>query len=232
MNTTFFILWAAILVFDGVLMSWLTWAANSERFGKYRIRTPATYEIPRTRKLVNTQLNNVLSLLLFIAFFYLVGERFLLPGVPGIATLLGETLGVLLLYDLMYYFFHRGMHHPKVMKYVHGVHHFVRFPTSDESIYLHPAETLGGLGLLLLSVVILGPISSASFLLLFFFHSTINIIVHSNLVFPHPAFRLFNFWTTSHDVHHHKVRYNYASIFPFWDQAFGTFRKGPMGKEA
>jgi sterol desaturase/sphingolipid hydroxylase (fatty acid hydroxylase superfamily) len=225
-NATFFACWIAILAFDGVLMASLTWAADSARYGKYRIRTPQTYEIPRTRKIVNTQLNNTLSLAIFGAYFYFLGDRTLVAGWPGITRLLGETLGVLLLYDFMYYFFHRGMHHPKVMKYVHGVHHFVRFPTSDESIYLHPAETLGGLGLLVLSIVILGPISAVSFLLVFFFHSTINIIVHSNLVFPHPAFRLFNFWTRSHDVHHHKVRYNYASIFPFWDQAFGTYRLG------
>lgn len=224
MNTTFFACWVAILAFDGVLMAWLTWAATSARFGQYRIRTPKRYEIPRRRKLVNTQLNNVLSLLIFSAYFYFLGASTLTSGWPGFTTLLGETLGVLLLYDLMYYFLHRGMHHPKVMKYVHGVHHFVRFPTSDESIYLHPAENLAGLGLLILAIVILGPISAVSFLVVFFLHSVINIIVHSNLVLPHPAFRLFNFWTVRHDIHHAKVRHNYSSIFPFWDQAFGTFR--------
>lgn len=227
MDTTFFILWAAILAGDGVLMATLTWAANSARYGKYRIRTPQRYEIPRGKKIINTQLNNILSLTLFGAFFYFLGERMLYAGWPGFTRLLGEALGVLLLYDFMYYFFHRGMHIPKVMKYVHGVHHFVRFPTSDESIYLHPGETIGGVGLLLLSIVIVGPISTVSFLVMFAIYSSVNIIVHSNLVFPHPAFRLFNFWTKSHDVHHHKVKHNYASIFPFWDQAFGTYKPGP-----
>jgi sterol desaturase/sphingolipid hydroxylase (fatty acid hydroxylase superfamily) len=228
MNTTFFILWAAILAFDGVLMAWLTWAVSSARYGRYRIRRPAHEEIPPRRKVINTQLNNMLSLAIFAAFFYFLGGKTLVAGWPGVARLLGETLGVLMLYDFMYYFFHRGMHHPRLMKYVHGVHHFVRHTTSDKSIYLNPLETMGGLGLLILAIVVLGPISTVSFLLVFFLHSTINIIVHSNLVFPHPAFRLFNFWTSSHDVHHHKLRYNYASIFPFWDQAFGTYREGPL----
>ena len=224
MNETFFICWAAILAFDGVLMSFLSWAATSERYRKYRIRTPKTYEIPRFRKIVNTQLNNILSLSIFGAFAYFLGDKVLYPGWPGVATVFGQALGVLMLYDFMYYFVHRSAHHPKAMKYVHGVHHFVRFPTSDESIYLHPGETLVGVSLLLLAVTIVGPISSVSFLVMFFFYSSINIIVHSNLVFPHPVFRLFNFYTTTHDIHHNKVRHNYASIFPFWDQMFGTHR--------
>jgi sterol desaturase/sphingolipid hydroxylase (fatty acid hydroxylase superfamily) len=132
------------------------------------------------------------------------------------------VLGILLLYDLMYYFFHRGMHLRRVMKYCHVVHHRVRSPTSSESTFLHPLEGICGLGLLILSIVILGPISTVSFLVTFAIYSAVNIIVHSNLIIPHPAFRLFNFWVAKHDVHHHRARNNYASIFPFWDQAFVT----------
>lgn len=223
MDSTFFIIWVGILAFDGVLITWLSWAATSARFHRYRIRTPQEWQkIPKRRRIENTMLNNILSLLIFIAFFYYLGGSLLHSGWPGTAHFVGEVLGVLLLYDFMYYFMHRAMHHPKLMKYVHGVHHRVRFPTSNESIYLHPGENIGGLGLLLLAVVMLGPISATSFLVVFFLHSVINIIVHSNLVFPHPVFRLFNFWVVKHDAHHSKFRYNYASIFPFWDQMFGT----------
>ena len=61
MDTAFFIGVAAILAFDGVLMYALAWAARSERFSKYRIRTPSTYQIPRTRLLLNTNLTNLRS---------------------------------------------------------------------------------------------------------------------------------------------------------------------------
>lgn len=225
MTTTFFICWVAILAFNGALQTGLTRAADSERFNQYRIRTPREYQkIPWRRRVVNTSLNGVLAVSLFLAFFYYLGDYALYSGWPGATGLLGEALGVLLLYDFMYYFAHRAAHHPKGMKYVHGVHHFVRFPTAQESIYLHPGETLGGLGLLLLAIVILGPISTVSFLVAFFVHSMANILVHSNLIIPHPAFKLFNFWAEKHDTHHSKIRYNYASIFPFWDQAFGTYK--------
>lgn len=222
MDITFFIAWGAILVFDGVLMGVLTWMASADRFAAWRIRRPPKPQIPAMHKTINTQLNNLLSLLIFAAFFYFLGEQTLYRGWPGFIRFFGEVLAVLLLYDFMYYFFHRLMHLRKLMRYCHAVHHRVRFPTSGESIFLHPLENLGGLGLLILAIVLLGPVSTISFLAIFALHSAINIIVHSNLVIPHPAFRLFNFWVIKHDVHHHRARNNYASIFPFWDQAFGT----------
>ncbi len=224
MNTTFFIILGAIMLYDGLLMTWLSWAATSSSLKKYRIRTPKTYQIPALRKHINTTLNNLMSLGLFLGFLYFFGDQALYSGWPGAAHLLGESLAVLLLYDFLYYFYHRGMHHRLVLKYVHRVHHMVRFPTANESIFLHPLEAIGAIILLCGSVLLFGPISSTSFLVVFFVYSTVNILVHSNLDIPHPAFRLLNFWARAHDVHHAKLKYNYSSIFPFWDQAFGTFK--------
>ncbi len=224
MSATFIALWIGLLAWSGLLMAGLNWAATSERYGKYRVRTPGKNNIPPDRKLINTTLNNLLALLIFVSFLIYRGEASLYPQWPGAAHFLGETFAVLLLYDLAYYFYHRGMHHPRIMKAIHGVHHKVRFPTASESIYLHPLEQIGALGLLLAAISLLGPISEYSFLAMFFIYSSANIIVHANIILPHPAFRLFNFWVQKHDIHHDKFRYNYASIFPFWDQAFGTFK--------
>lgn len=222
MDTTFFACFIAILLLDGVVIFFLTWAVGSKRFSHLRARPPQDPVLRQDQKRINTMLNNLLSLCMFAAFFTWLGERSLQTGWPGVATFLGEVLGVLMLYDLMYYFFHRLMHVRGLMRYCHAIHHRVRSPVADESTFLNPLETLGGVGLLLLSVVIFAPISTVSFLVLFAIYSTANIIVHSNLVIPHPAFRLFNFWVEKHNVHHHRARNNYASIFPFWDQAFGT----------
>ena len=215
-----------ILAYDGFLMALFSWMVQSQKFSQYRIRTPTTYRITKTQKAINISLNGLLSLSFFAAVFYHLHEYLMYFDQRASAVLMfGEVLGSLLLYDFMYYFLHRGMHHPKVMKYVHGVHHYARFPTSPESIYLHPAENLAGLALLLFAVSVVGPISAASLLLVLFIHQSVNILVHCNLVLPHPAFRLINFWATKHDFHHGKhLNKNYASIFPFWDQMFGTYR--------
>ena len=224
MTTEFFIILAIILTFDGVLMGTMAWAAQSSSLKKYRIRTPTTYRIPKAKKVINIGLNAMLSMVFFAAVLYHFGDAIIGAPRAGAVTIFGEVLASLLLYDFMYYFLHRGMHNPKLMKYVHGVHHYVRFPTSTESIYLHPAENIAGLGLLCIAMAIVGPISALSFLIVFFIHSTVNILVHSNLDLPHPAFKLFNFWAKKHDLHHGKhLNRNYASIFPFWDLMFGTY---------
>jgi len=221
MTLTFFLIWFAILVVDGAAVAGLSAIAASPRYAHLLVRAGRNRMTPRAEA-VNTNLNNLFSMVIFGSYFYFLGAHTLYAGTPSIVVIAGQTLGVLLLYDLMYYFFHRAMHRPFLMRTVHGIHHQVRFPLARLSVYLHPLETLGGLGLLILAIVLIGPISAASFLLIFLIHSLANIIVHSNLHFDHPAMGLFNFWVAKHDVHHDKFKYNYASIFPFWDMAFGT----------
>lgn len=224
MTTSFFYALGGILLFLAMLQFSLDWAVHSRRFGRYRLRSPGPGYPGPQHKWLNISLNNLLALSIYGAFLYFWGEQLLLAERPGLAHLFGETFAVLLLYDCGYYFYHRALHHPRAMKFVHGMHHKVRFPVASESVFLNPLEQIGALSMLLGCMALFGPISQASFLLIFLLHSSINIIVHCNLVFPHPAMRLFNFWVQKHDVHHDKFRYNYASIFPFWDQAFGTFK--------
>ncbi len=224
MTLMFWISLGLIFLFLALLQGALDWAVVSERYRRFRLRTPGPGYPGPQNKWLNVGLNNVLALCILGAFLLRFGPDVLYPQWPGVAHLFGEAFGVLLLYDLSYYFYHRVLHHPKLMKYVHGVHHKVRFPVASESVFLNPLEQMGAFALLLGSVLLLGPISELSFLLMFLLYSAINIIVHCNLRFPHPAFRLFNFWVEKHDAHHEKFRYNYASIFPFWDQAFGTFK--------
>lgn len=213
-----------ILAFDGALMALLMWAVGSERYGKYRIRTPKTYRIPQNKKYINVGLNSALSLVLLFAIIHTFNTSLMHFGDVKAVTIFGEVVACLLIYDFCYYFMHRAMHHPKAMKFVHGVHHYVRFPTSLESIYLHPAENIAGLTLLMASIALVGPISMEAFCIIFFIHSTLNIIVHSNLDLPHPFFKFFNFLAIKHDLHHGKhLNKNYASLTPFWDLMFGTY---------
>jgi sterol desaturase/sphingolipid hydroxylase (fatty acid hydroxylase superfamily) len=221
MTTGFFIGLVAIFVFDTILGGVLGWMARNEKYTRYRIHVGRN-PIAEKKRTMSIALNYTIPQLMYGGFLYFLGNHILYKGLPSIPTLFGETIGVIMLYDFMYYFFHRAMHWPAGMKLIHGVHHRIRYATAEASTYLHPAEGIGGTALFLLSIVILGPISGTSFLIDFFLFSAINIYVHSNFVFPHPAFRLLNFWTRTHDVHHYYCRNNYSSIFPFWDQMFGT----------
>lgn len=213
-----------IAAFSGLLMAITQWAALSPRYRQYRIRTPETYRIPLRKRIINIGGNMAFSVCIFTVALTLFHDYlFNYEPAPGL-TIFGQVLGVLLLYDFLYYFMHRTMHRRELMKFVHGVHHKARFPSAVESLYLHPLENLAGLSLLMGSTALLGPVSATSFLLIVFIHSTVNILVHTNMAFPHPAFKLANYWAARHDIHHGKhLNRNYASIFPFWDMMFDTY---------
>lgn len=51
-----------------------------------------------------------------------------------------SLIGTLALYDVRYYAMHRTLHRPALMRLIHGVHHRVRYPTAQDSIYVHHAE--------------------------------------------------------------------------------------------
>src|SRR5207248_1562005 len=134
-----------------------------------------------------------------------------------------QIVAILLVYDFAYYWMHRLMHHKKLMRFVHGVHHEVHNPTAMESFYLHPIELFSGLALLLACTWVIGPVHIYSFAVVFFIHSTLNITVHSGLESKSLLLFPIDHLTKKHYIHHAgNYDNNYASLTPFWDMMFGT----------
>ena len=214
---------AGVGVLIAILSSVAARLSSSHRFQHLRIRT-VTRPIPR--KYVSITLNGTLAAAMYV-IAVLIGEDILYQhnANNSVLRVLVDSLFVLLVYDFLYYFLHRWLHTPTMMRRVHGVHHRVHSPEAMDGLYLHPAETSAGVALLFIAMALVGPISPASFLIVAFVHSVANIATHTNLVAPHSVFALFNFWTIRHDLHHSSHRSaNYASIFPIWDRMFGTYR--------
>ncbi len=223
LTSTFWTVFWALTAFAGVLAISLDALSKSPRMAHMRIRPYGRNRYPAGKQFINTTLNQIMSLLWFIAFFIYFGDQvFANTWQPSLARCVGEVLGVLLVYDFVYYWYHRAAHFPTVMRYMHGTHHWVRNPTATQSTYLNPLEPTGALFILFGSVWLFGPISHLSFAIIYFIYSSTNLIVHSSLVPTHPALRLFSFWARKHDAHHQLFRVNFANIFPFWDAAFGT----------
>ncbi len=213
-----------MLLFAFVFDLFGVWAVERSGLKKYRLRNQSFIRAPSDNKYCRIALNGTLALGLYFGFAFFFQE-YVTAGLTANASRVAfDVLAVLLLYDLMYYLVHRAFHFPKLMKYVHGTHHRVRNPTAADGLYLDPLDNIAGLGLFFLSVVIVGPMSTLSFILATFVYLSINNINHTGLEFPHPAFKLTNHWARKHD-HHHGVnpRSNYGSIFPFWDRMFGTY---------
>jgi sterol desaturase/sphingolipid hydroxylase (fatty acid hydroxylase superfamily) len=223
---TFYILIAAIMMFDGALLTFLAYAYHAKRFESYRISLKESMKVPGAERLKNIGFIAVLSLLAvfgmtFAIFRYTFHDRPVGPLRIGY-----EILAILLVYDFAYYWLHRAMHTKKGMRWVHGTHHEVHNPTAMESFYLTPTELFAGLALLLACTWLIGPVSIYSFAVVFFIHSTLNITVHSGLMSKRILL-----WPIDHLTHKHYVHHagnydnNFASLTPFWDLLFGTSGK-------
>lgn len=199
------------------------WAVESSQWKRYRLRSPSTVHLSTTNKYPRIAGNALFAFGLYAGFAYLFQDHVTRGLTDSPWRIALEVLAILLIYDLLYYLMHRGLHHPWMMKHVHGRHHHVRHPTAADGLYLDPLDNFAGLGVFFLSVLIVGPISTTSFLAAVLVYIVINNINHTGLELPHPAFKLSNYWARKHD-HHHGVnpRSNYGSIFYCWDRLFGT----------
>ncbi len=216
---------AVVLLFDGVLLGLLAWAYHSPRFVAHRISPQPSMKVPKAERLRNIAVSSVLSLVFVFGLPYLMYQRAFHPGAASTGRIVFEIFAILLVYDFAYYWLHRAMHHKKVMRLVHGVHHRVHNPTAMESFYLHPIELFAGLALLMACTWLVGPVDVVAYTAVFFLHSSLNIIVHSGLISGFRLLAPLDDLTRKHHVHHmDNYDANYASLTPLPDLLFGTYR--------
>lgn len=219
----FYPLVIATLVFDTVLLGFLIWAFHSPRFADRRIQLGPSMKVSMGARLKNVSVSSAISLGVVIGSTVFLRSALFHDRPTPLGTKALQAIGVLLVYDFFYYWLHRGMHVKKVMRFVHGVHHKAKNPSALESFYLHPLELLAGLGLLVLSTWIIGPVHEQAFVAAFFVYSTLNIVIHSGLDFRGRVLFPVNFLTRKHHVHHfHDFGKNFSSLTPIPDLLFGT----------
>ena len=225
MYSSFYIGIGAILAFNTFVLGILAYFFYSPRFAEQRISERPAIKAAWPQRLRIMAVISVLSLAAILGGTWLLFDQLVHAASTPWWRVGLEALGILVLYDFLYYWLHRSLHHKKLMRFVHGVHHRARNPSALESFYLHPIELLAGLGLLLLSTMIIGPVHSHSFLLVFFVYSTLNIVIHSGMDFPVWWMAPLNFLTRKHHVHHQDdFAKNYSSLTPLPDLLFGTAR--------
>ncbi len=220
----FYSIVAAAMVFDVVVLAILVWAFASPRFAAQRISQAPTMKVSRSARLENIAVSSTLSLLTVVGGTYALFDVLFHQRETPLWLIALQGVGILVVYDFLYYFMHRGMHNKKVMRFVHGVHHRARNPSSLESFYLHPAELFAGLALLMLCTFIVGPVHIYSFGAAFFIYSPLNIVIHCGLRFKNPLLAPITFLTKKHHVHHmDDFGRNYASLTPLPDLVFRTY---------
>jgi sterol desaturase/sphingolipid hydroxylase (fatty acid hydroxylase superfamily) len=136
---------------------------------------------------------------------------------------------MLLLHDTYFYWMHRVVHHPRLFKAVHRVHHLSRNPSPLAAYAFHPLEALLEMAWIL-PVLFLLPIHRAVLILFALLSLAMNVIGHLGVeIYPehwkrHSIMRWLNS-PTHHNDHHLHFRGNYGLYFLFWDRLMGTERE-------
>lgn len=209
---------------SGLTMAALEKAFHSPRYAEHHFRKAHPTRATEAEKRRLYALNSLLSVLLIFGAAWLgYGTLFVeTPTSPGVIAL--QATALLVAYDVLYYGLHRWVfHHPKLMRYVHRLHHLAVTPSAQESIYTHPVELVAGLALLLSCTWIVGPVHVVAFTIAFFVYSLLNVIIHSGVAFPRGPLRLLNAPARHHHGHHGvNANRNFGSITPVWDALFRT----------
>ena len=126
------------------------------------------------------------------------------------------------IHETYYYWLHRLMHHPKIYKQVHQVHHDSKITSAWTAFSFHPIE--GFLEALIMpAIIIIVPMHLYAIL----FHLSIMTITaainHLDIeVYPRNLFGNLlgkHVIGATHHSHHHKFyRYNFGLYFTFWDK--------------
>ena len=136
---------------------------------------------------------------------------------------------MLLIHDTYFYWMHRLMHHPKLFRLFHVVHHKSSNPSPWAAYSFHPFEAIVES---LIFVIFLFTIPINSIHLTTFFVFSLIYNVYGHLGFELYPKRFSGHWlgkwintSVCHNMHHQYFKGNYGLYFTFWDRMMGTLHK-------
>lgn len=134
-----------------------------------------------------------------------------------------------LIHDTYFYWTHRLMHHKRLFKTFHLVHHQSTNPSPWAAYAFHPLEAVVEAGVFVVFLFTL-PVHGLHIAIFFFFMIVYNVYGHLGYeLYPN---RFNKHWlgrwintSVSHNLHHQYFKGNYGLYFTFWDRVMGTLRK-------
>ncbi|MCB9352419.1 MAG: DUF2147 domain-containing protein [Lewinellaceae bacterium] len=136
---------------------------------------------------------------------------------------------MVLLHDTWFYWTHRLMHHPKIFRHVHLVHHRSTNPSPWAAYSFHPLEAIVEAAIFPIIVFSI-PVHGIALLIFLIYMITRNVQGHLGIeIFP--KWFIKSKWvnwhttTTHHDLHHKHFNKNFGLYFTWWDHWFGTEHK-------
>lgn len=207
----------------------LVWRWGRERLAGRRIPAPARFGreqfLREFRNTLVTFAAGTVSAGAVVALHARGLSRLSSAPTPAWATL-AWTVAFVAFNDAWFYGWHRLLHHPRLFRYVHAVHHKSVDVNPFTSYSFHALEGFI-LGAWVIPVSVLLPLPMASLGLL-------QLIGLSNNVMSHLGYELLPAWllrvpllrwtntATFHSLHHTNLHGNFGLHTRLWDRLFGT----------
>lgn len=144
----------------------------------------------------------------------------------GWGWFVGSIFVAILVHDTWFYWTHRMMHHKKLFRWFHKVHHESTNPSPWAAYSFAPLEAV--VQALIFPIVMFGmPMHPLAFVIFMGWQIAFNVAGHSGYEI-HPRWLMDSWWgkvintPTNHAMHHEKMRGNYGLYFNIWDRIMGT----------
>ncbi|KAF2715162.1 hypothetical protein K504DRAFT_478417 [Pleomassaria siparia CBS 279.74] len=140
---------------------------------------------------------------------------------PGIWYNIIQFPFFILFTDFFIYWIHRGLHHPRIYKYLHKSHHKWIVPTPYASHAFHPMDGFAQ-SIPYHVFPFLFPLQKFAYVFLFVFINIWTVLIHDGeYVADNPIIN----GAACHTMHHLYFNYNYGQFTTLWDRAGGSYRK-------
>jgi lathosterol oxidase len=133
---------------------------------------------------------------------------------------------MLLIHDTYFYWMHRLLHHPRLFKWFHLVHHRSSNPSPWAAYAFHPLEAVME-SLVFVIFLFTIPIHPIHLTLFFIFSLVYNVYGHLGFELYPKGFN--RHWlgkwlntSVSHNMHHQYFKGNYGLYFTIWDRLMKT----------
>lgn len=133
---------------------------------------------------------------------------------------------MLVTHETYFYWTHRLMHHPRLFKLIHRVHHRSTNPSPWAAQAFHPFEAIIEAGIVAV-FALLFPVHPSVVALFMLFSFSFNVYGHLGfeLIPDRMSRRWLGRWintSTHHNLHHSRVAGNFGLYFTVWDRLMNT----------
>jgi Delta7-sterol 5-desaturase len=199
----------------------------------YKPRPLKTYSKQLTRELFYSVTAQIVMAITGVTLFFVFKDVGFFKGIEdktsGINSILFAVLsfvGLIVAHDTYFYWTHRFMHHPKVFKHVHLVHHRSIEIEPLSSVSFHPFEAIINASWYVLPTILFpfSPLGSVAFGI---FEVAHTVYAHAGYeLYPsgftkNPLFKHF-ITSTHHNMHHERNGGHYGLYFMWWDWIMKT----------